>query len=71
MLMMLLSTLFAIKCLKCGISQSWLLNLNLTCKTLQTGAGCGLLISMLEKLSFDRSYNSGPIEVKMEGFVFE
>ena len=37
------------------------LNLNLIYETLQTGAGSGLLVSMLEKLNlfFDWSYNFG------------
>ena len=34
-----------------GNHKSWLLNLNLICKTLWAGAGSGLLISMLEKLN--------------------
>ena len=52
MLMILLSTLNVIRHLICGNNQNWLLNLNLTYKTLWTGAGSGLLISMQEKLSF-------------------
>ena len=37
-----------------------------------TGAGSGLLISMLEKLvSFDRPNNTRAIDVKMNGFVLE
>ena len=42
-------------------------------KTLWTGAGSGLLISMLEKLmaSFDRSKNTGAIDLKMDGSVLE
>ena len=51
MLMILLSTLNTISHLICGNNQNWLLNLNLTYKTLWTGAGSGLLISMLEKLN--------------------
>ena len=54
-----------------------LLNLNLTYKTLWTGAGSGLLISLLEKLNwfktqvvwFDWSNNTGAIDVKMDGSV--
>ena len=35
----------------CGNNLNWLLNLNLIYETLWTGAGSGLLISMLEKLN--------------------
>ena len=51
MLMILLSTLNVIRHLICGSNYNWLLNLNLTYETLWTGAGSGLLISMLEKLN--------------------
>ena len=37
-----------------GNNKSWLLNLNLIYETLWTGAGSGLLISILEKLSLFR-----------------
>ena len=50
-LMMLLSTVGLIRHLICSISQSCLLNLNLTYKTLQTGTGSGMLISILEKFN--------------------
>ena len=50
-LMMLLSTVGLIRHLICSINQSCLLNLNLTCKTLQTGTGSGMLISILEKFN--------------------
>ena len=47
-------------------------NLNLTYETLLTGAGSGLLISVLEKLVlFDRSKNTVAIDVKMDGSVLE
>ena len=52
MLMILLSTLSAIKHLICGNNYNCLLNLNLNYEILWTGARCGLLISMLEKLSW-------------------
>ena len=48
--------------------------LNLICETLWTGAGSGLLISVLEKtqlVSFDWSSNTGAIDVKMDGSVLE
>ena len=54
MLMILLSTLNVIRHLICGNNYNWLLNLNLTYGTQWTGAGSGLLISMLEKLSWFR-----------------
>ena len=47
MLMTLLSTLSVIY----GNNKNWLLNLNLIYETLWTGAGSGLLISILEKLN--------------------
>ena len=51
MLMILLSTLNLIRHLICGNNLNWLLNLNVIYGTLWTGAGSGLWISMLEKLS--------------------
>ena len=49
MLMTSLFTLYVIRFLLCGNSWSWLLNLNLTYKTMSIGTGSGLFISMLEK----------------------
>ena len=49
MLMTPLFTLYVIRFLLCGNNWSWLLNLNLTYKTMSIGTGSGLLISMLEK----------------------
>ena len=54
MLMILLSTLNVIRHLICGNNQNSLLNLNLISDTLCTGAGSGLLISMLDKLDWFR-----------------
>ena len=74
MLMMLLSTLNVIRHLIIGRNQNWLLNLNLIYETLWTGAGSGLLISMLEKtelVSIDWSRNTCAIVVKIDGSVFE
>ena len=51
MLMILISTLNVISHLICGNTQNWLLNFNLIYKTLWSGTGSGLLISMLEKLN--------------------
>ena len=53
-LMLLLTTLSVTRHQICGNNQNWLLNLNLIYKTLWTGAGSGLLISMLEKLNWFR-----------------
>ena len=50
MWIILLSALSLVKHLICG-SKSWLLNLNLIYEARWTGAGSGLLISMLEELS--------------------
>ena len=52
MLMILLSILSVIEHLICGNNLNWLLNLNLIYETLWTGAGSGLLISMLGKLNW-------------------
>ena len=51
MLKILLPTLNLIRHLICGNNWNWLLNLELIYKTLWTGAGIGLLISLLEKLN--------------------
>ena len=51
MLTILLSTLNVIRHLICDNNQNWHLNLNHIYKTLWTGAGSGLLISILEKLN--------------------
>ena len=54
MLMILVSTLSVIRHLIFSNNLNWLLNLNLINKTLWTGAGSGLLISVLEKLNWFR-----------------
>ena len=51
MLKILLPTLNLIRHLICGSNLNWLLNLNLIYETLWTGAGIGLLNSLLEKLN--------------------
>ena len=75
MLMTLFSTLNVIRHLISGNNYNWLLNLNLTYKTLWTGAGSGFLISMLAKKTqlvlFDWSKNTGAIDAKMDGSVLE
>ena len=53
-LMILLSILSVIGHLICGKNLNWILNLNLIYETLWTGVRCGLLISMLGKLSWFR-----------------
>ena len=50
-LMILLSIVSVIMYLICGNNLKWLLNVNLIYKTLWIGAGSGLLVLMLEKLS--------------------
>ena len=52
MLLILLSTQSIIRHLICGNNWNWLLYLYLIYKTLWTGAGSDLLISMLEKLNW-------------------
>ena len=54
MQMKLLSIVSVIRHLICGNNLKWLLNLNLIYKTLWTGVRSGLLILMLEKLSWFR-----------------
>ena len=54
MLTILLSILSVIRHLICGNNFNWLLNLNLIYKTLSTGTGNGLFISMLKKLTLFR-----------------
>ena len=49
MLMILLSTLNVITHRICGNDKIWFLNLNLIFENLWTGAGSGLLVSMLER----------------------
>ena len=73
MLMMLLSIVSVIRHLICGNNLNWLLNWNLIQETWWTGAGSGLLISMLEKqlVSFDQSNNTGAIDLKMDGSILE
>ena len=70
--MMLTSIVSVIRHLIHDNNYSWLLNLNLTYKTLWIGAGSGLLISMLKKLNwfpFYQSNTSDAIDVKMDGSV--
>ena len=57
MLMILLSIPSVIRHLICCDNLNWLLNFNLICKTLLTGARSGLLISMLGKLNWFRLTN--------------
>ena len=52
LMLILLSTVNVIRHLICSNSQNLLLRVNLIHKTLLTGAGSDLLISILEKLSF-------------------
>ena len=52
MLMILLSNKGVLRHLNCGKNLNWLLNLNLIYQTLSTGVGSGLLISMLENLTW-------------------
>ena len=51
MLMILLSSLMWSRTWLCGNNWSWFLNLNLIQETLWNGAGSGLMISMLAKIS--------------------
>ena len=72
LLMILLSALNVIRHLIYGNNFNSLLNLNLAYERLWNGAGSGLLILMLVKtqlVSFDRSNNTGAIDVKIDGSV--
>ena len=51
-LMILPSTLNVIRHLICGTNYNWLLNVNLICERVWSGAESGLLISILEKLNW-------------------
>ena len=73
MLMLLLSILNVIKHLICGSNMNWLLNLNLIYETLDWGKKwlvdfkAGKTLQVL----FDRSNNTGSIDMKMDGSVLE
>ena len=71
MLMIMLSILSVLRHLVCGSILNWLLNLNLIYETLWNRARSGLLISMLEKLNWFWSINTGSIDVKMDGSTLE
>ena len=74
MLIILLFSQSVIRHLICGNKQSWPLILNLTCETLWTGAGSGLLIKIVGKTQlvlFDQSNNIGAVDVEMDGSAFE
>ena len=68
LLMIPLSTLSVMWHLICINNYGWLLNLNLTNKTLQTGARSSLLISIL---SFEQPNNSTAINAKTDACVLE
>ena len=69
MLIILLSTLNVIRHLICDNNYNWLVNLNLIFGTLWTGAGNGLLISLLKKLNWFRLTGAitGAIDMKIDG----
>ena len=73
MLMMLLSILSVIRHLICGNSQSLILNLNLTCNTLEWGERwfVHFNVGKTQLVSFDMPNNSGATDVKMDGSVLE
>ena len=68
MLIILLSTLNVIRHLICDNNYNWLVNLNLIFGT-WTGAGNGLLISLLKKLNWFRLTGAitGAIDMKIDG----
>ena len=74
--MILLSILSVIRHLICGNNLNWLLNMNLIYETLWTGTwGKKWLVDFnaekTQLVSFDWSNNTGTIDVKMDGSVFE
>ena len=74
MLVILLSTLSVIRHLICGNTQNWLLNLYLIFEILWTGGRKWLVdfnTGKTQLVSFDRSNNTGDIDVKMDGSVLE
>ena len=72
-LMILLSILSVIRHLICGNNLNWLLNLNLIYETLDWGKKWLVDFSAgkTQLVSFDRSNNSGSIDVKMDGPILE
>ena len=50
---------------------NWLQNLNQFFEALWAGAVTGLLISMLENLNLFWSNDTGALDIKMDGSVFE
>ena len=73
MLMILLSILSVIGHLICGNNLNWLLNLNLIYETLDWGKKwlVGFNAGKTQLVLFDWSNNSGSIDVKIDGSVFE
>ena len=74
MLLIHLSTLNVIGYLICDKTQSWLLNLNLTYRSLWTVVGSTFFISNTAKTQFvlfDQSNNSGAVDAKIDGSVLE
>ena len=73
MLMILLCSLNVIRHLICGSKYNWLLNLNLIYETLDWGRKwlVDFNAGKTQLVSFDRSNNTGAIDVKMDGSVLE
>ena len=73
MLMILLSILSIIRHLICGSNLNWLMNMNLINKKLDWGKKWLVDFSAgkTQLVSFDRSNNTGSIDVKMDGSVLE
>ena len=71
--MILLFILIVIRHLVCGNNLKWLLNLNLTCKTLDWGKKwlVDFNAGKTQLVSFDQSNNNGSIDVKMDWSVLE
>ena len=72
MLMILLSTLSAIRHLIWGNNYNWLLNLNLIYETLWNGKWLDdFNFGKIQLVSFDQSNSTGTIDVKMDRSVLE
>ena len=73
MLMILLLILSVIRHLICGNNQNWLLNLNQIYKTLDWGREwlVDFNAKKTQLVSFDLSNNTGAVDVKMNGSLYE
>ena len=69
--MLMILSVSVIRHLICDSNLNWLLNLNLIYKTLWTGALVDFTAGKTQLVLFDQSNNTGSIDLKMDGSVFE